>query len=402
MTNVSKIYECAREIYGECGIDTDAVLVRLADMPLSIHAWQGDDVVGFESTGHSLTGGCQVTGNYPGRARTSDELRKDIEQALGLIAGKRLRVCLQGHEVDKVFPGKDRDAFTLDNFSGWLDWAAEKGLGMDIAPAYYSHPKLDMGLSLSHPDAAIRRFWIDHGKACRRIGAEFGKRLGTPAVCNVWVPDGFKDIPADRCAPRERLLESLDATFEEKFPETQLLDAVESKLFGIGVESYTVGSNDRTDASSCTSAEASAGTATTLSFLTILCLILLASPSETTMAPTSSLRWIISMPPSTALRHGLSAHAAGRKPCLSQCSSRKDLMRTNTKAISLRAWPIAKPSRFFRGARSGHSSASRTTFRRTRMCLLLSVNMRRTSFSRDKLSTINMSVRRFGAHYRTT
>ncbi len=244
MTNVSKIYECAREIYGECGINTDAVLARLAEMPLSIHAWQGDDVVGFESTGHSLTGGCQVTGNYPGRARTSDELRKDIEQALGLIAGKRLRVCLQGHEVDKVFPGKDRDAFTLDNFSGWLDWAAEKGLGMDIAPAYYSHPKLDMGLSLSHPDAAIRRFWIDHGKACRRIGAEFGKRLGTPAVCNVWVPDGFKDIPADRRAPRERLLESLDATFEEKFPETQLLDAVESKLFGIGVESYTVGSND--------------------------------------------------------------------------------------------------------------------------------------------------------------
>jgi len=244
MTNVSKMYDFAREIYGEQGIDTDAALARLAEMPLCIHAWQGDDVVGFESTSHSLTGGCQVTGNYPGRARTPDELRQDLEQALALIAGKRLRVCLQGHEVDKVFPGQDRDAFTLENFSGWLDWAAAKGLGMDIAPAYYSHPKLDMGLSLSHPDAAIRRFWIDHGKACRRIGAEFGKRLGSPAVCNVWVPDGFKDIPADRRAPRERLLESLDATFEEKFPETQLLDAVESKLFGIGVESYTVGSND--------------------------------------------------------------------------------------------------------------------------------------------------------------
>ena len=244
MTQTAKIYECAREIYGERGIDTEAAMARLAEMPLSIHAWQGDDVVGFESTSHSLTGGCQVTGNYPGRARTPDELRQDLEQALALIAGKRLRVCLQGHEVDKVFPGQDRDAFTLENFSGWLDWAAAKGLGMDIAPAYYSHPKLDMGLSLSHPDAAIRRFWIDHGKACRRIGAEFGKRLGSPAVCNVWVPDGFKDIPADRRAPRERLLESLDATFEEKFPETQLLDAVESKLFGIGVESYTVGSND--------------------------------------------------------------------------------------------------------------------------------------------------------------
>ena len=244
MTNISKMYDFAKEIYGEQGIDTDAALARLAEMPLCIHAWQGDDVVGFESTAHSLTGGCQVTGNYPGRARTPDELRQDLEQALTLIAGKRLRVCLQAHEVDRIFPGQDRDAFTLDNFSGWLDWAAAKGLGMDIAPAYYSHPKLDMGLSLSHPDAGIRRFWIDHGKACRRIGAEFGKRLGSPAVCNVWVPDGFKDIPADRRAPRERLLESLDATFEEKFPETQLLDAVESKLFGIGVESYTVGSND--------------------------------------------------------------------------------------------------------------------------------------------------------------
>ena len=244
MSNISKLYDCAKEIYAERGIDTEAAMARVAEMPLSIHAWQGDDVVGFESTGHALTGGCQVTGNYPGRARTSDELRMDLEQAIALIAGKKLRVCLQAHEVDKLAPGQDRDTFTIDNFTGWLDWAAEKHLGMDIAPVYYSHPKLDMGLSLSHPDAAIRRFWVDHGKACRRIGAEFGKRLGTPCVCNVWVPDGFKDIPADRRAPRERLLESLNATFEEQFPETQLLDAVESKLFGIGVESYTTGSHD--------------------------------------------------------------------------------------------------------------------------------------------------------------
>ncbi len=244
MSNISKLYDCAKEIYAERGIDTEAAMARVAEMPLSLHAWQGDDVVGFESTGHALTGGCQVTGNYPGRARTSDELRKDLEQAIALIAGKKLRVCLQAHEVDTLAPGQDRDTFTIDNFTGWLDWAAEKHLGMDIAPVYYSHPKLDMGLSLSHPDAAIRRFWVDHGKACRRIGAEFGKRLGTPCVCNVWVPDGFKDIPADRRAPRERLLESLNATFEEQFPESLLLDAVESKLFGIGVESYTTGSHD--------------------------------------------------------------------------------------------------------------------------------------------------------------
>ena len=244
MSRLEEMYRIASEQYGELGINTEAVLKRLDEMPLSINAWQGDDVKGFETTGHALTGGCQVTGNYPGCARNSEELRQDLDTALKLLAGKKLRVCLQGHEVDCMMPGRDRDAFTLENFSGWLDWAADRKLGMDIAPAYYSHPKLIDGLSLSHPDPAIRQFWIDHGKAIRRIGAAFGARLGTPAVCNVWVPDGFKDQPADRRAPRERLLEALDATFAEEFPETQLLDAVESKLFGIGVESYTVGSHD--------------------------------------------------------------------------------------------------------------------------------------------------------------
>lgn len=244
MSRSEEMYRIASEQYGELGISTEAVLKRLDEMPLSINAWQGDDVKGFETTGHALTGGCQVTGNYPGCARNSEELRQDLDTALKLLAGKKLRVCLQGHEVDCMMPGRDRDAFTLENFSGWLDWAADRKLGMDIAPAYYSHPKLIDGLSLSHPDPAIRQFWIDHGKAIRRIGAAFGARLGTPAVCNVWVPDGFKDQPADRRAPRERLLEALDATFAEEFPETQLLDAVESKLFGIGVESYTVGSHD--------------------------------------------------------------------------------------------------------------------------------------------------------------
>ena len=244
MKHVNSMYQLAREIYGELGIDTENAMKRLDAMPLTIHAWQGDDVVGFESTGHALTGGCQVTGNYPGRARTSEELRGDLDQALKLMPGKSLRVCLQGHEVDTIKPGQDRDSFTLENFSGWLDWAADRKLGMDIAPAYYSHPKLDHGLSLSHPDPAIRQFWINHGIACRRIGAAFARRLGSPAVCNVWVPDGYKDCPADRRAPRERLLEVLDATFAESFPETEVIDTVESKLFGIGVESYTVGSHD--------------------------------------------------------------------------------------------------------------------------------------------------------------
>ena len=244
MNLTEKLYRVAAEIYAEHGVNVDVAMKRLDQMPLSINAWQGDDVTGFESTGHALTGGCQVTGNYPGRARDADELRQDLDKALALLPGKAFRVCLQGHEVDRMTPGRDRDAFTLENFTGWLDWAAERRLGMDIAPAYYSHPKLVNGLSLSNPDPDIRRFWIDHGKAIRRIGAAFGRRLGSPAVCNVWVPDGYKDRPVDRRAPRERLLEALDETFAEIFPETELLDAVESKLFGIGVESYTVGSND--------------------------------------------------------------------------------------------------------------------------------------------------------------
>ena len=243
MSRIEKNYLAAKEEYAALGIDTEAVLQRLAAEPVSIHAWQGDDVKGFEAETHDLTGGCQVTGNYPGAARNADELRQDLDKAMELLAGT-LRVNLQAHEVDRMFPGQDRDALTVDNYANWLSWAKARKIGLDLAPAYYSHDKLDHGLSLSHPDKAIRQFWIDHGKACRRIGAEFGRTLGTACLCNIWVPDGFKDIPADRLSLRQRLLESLDATFEEDFPETELLDAVESKLFGIGAESFTVGSHD--------------------------------------------------------------------------------------------------------------------------------------------------------------
>ena len=243
MNQTEKSFNIACDIYREHGVDPVEVIEKLKNIPISLHAWQGDDVVGFENFTSALTGGCQVTGNYPGRARTADELRSDLELVMKLVPGTK-RVCLQGHQVDKMIPGVDRDGFTIENFSGWLSWAEEKKIGMDIAPCYYSHPKLDHGLSLSHPDAGIRKFWIDHGKAIRRIGAEFGKKLGTPAVCNFWMPDGFKDIPADRYQPRLRLAESLDEIFSEKIDEKYLLDAVESKLFGIGVESCTVGSHD--------------------------------------------------------------------------------------------------------------------------------------------------------------
>ena len=243
MERTDQNYRIANEIYAGCGVDTEQAMHELETIPLSIHAWQGDDVQGFEGTGHALTGGCLVSGNYPGCARNSEELRGDLDVALLLIPGSH-RICLQGHEIDRAVPGVDRDAFTIEQFSGWLAWAEAKKLGLDIAPAFYSHPKLDHGLSLSHPDAGIRRFWIDHAKSIRRIGAEFGRVLGTPAVCNEWVPDGFKDTPADRVAPRERLRESLDEIFADELPETLLLDAVESKLFGIGAESFTVGSHD--------------------------------------------------------------------------------------------------------------------------------------------------------------
>ena len=243
MSNIEKSFEIACDIYREHGVDPVKAIETLKKIPVSLHAWQGDDVVGFENFETALTGGCQVTGNYPGRARTADELRSDLDLVLKLVPGTK-RVCLQGHQVDKMIPGVDRDGFTIEHFANWLAWAQENKIGMDIAPCFYSHPKLDHGFSLSHPDPAIRKFWIDHGKAIRRIGEEFGKRLGTPAVCNFWMPDGFKDIPADRYQPRLRLAESLDTIFAEKIDEKYLLDAVESKLFGIGVESCTVGSHD--------------------------------------------------------------------------------------------------------------------------------------------------------------
>ena len=243
MNRTEKSFEIAKEIYAEHGVDVFNAMKQLEGIPLCIHAWQGDDVVGFENTNHALTGGCQVTGNYPGRARTSNELRADLDLALKLIPGHH-KVGLQAHQVDNLEPGQDRDSFTIENFSGWLDWAKDKKIGLDIAPAFYSHPKLDHGFSLSHPDEGIRKFWIEHGKAVRTIGADFGRVLGMPAVCNFWIPDGFKDTPADRYSPRRRLLESLDACFEEKLPASLELDAVESKLFGIGTESYTTGSNE--------------------------------------------------------------------------------------------------------------------------------------------------------------
>jgi L-rhamnose isomerase len=240
---VRQSYEIARELYAKWGVDTDKVLETLNNIPISIHCWQGDDVAGFERASDQLTGGIQVTGNYPGSARTPDELRKDIEKVLSLTPGK-YRVNLHAIYAETGGVKVERDQLEPKYFANWVAWAKEKELGLDFNPTFFSHPLSDDGYTLSHPKKEIRDFWIRHGKACRKIGEYFGKELGSTCVTNIWIPDGDKDIMVDRLAPRERLKESLDAILEEKISPEHNLDAVESKLFGIGSESYVVGSHE--------------------------------------------------------------------------------------------------------------------------------------------------------------
>ncbi len=242
MSNIDKAYELAQERYAAIGVDTAAAIAGLGKIAISLHCWQGDDVSGFEHATGSLTGGIQATGNYPGKARNAAELREDLDFAFRLIPGKH-RVNLHALYAEKGGSKADRDAYTVDMFRHWINWAKANGLKLDFNPTYFSHPK-STDATLSSADPAIRQFWIEHGKACRRIAAQMGRELGSPCVNNVWIPDGSKDIPADREAPRMRLIESLDAVFAEEFPADQLRDAVECKLFGIGSESYVVGSHE--------------------------------------------------------------------------------------------------------------------------------------------------------------
>jgi L-rhamnose isomerase len=240
---VEAAYRLARERYAEIGVDTEAAARRLAKIPLSLHCWQGDDVGGFENIGSQLGGGLAVTGNYPGKARTPDELRADLDQALSLIPGEHR---LNLHAFYGEFGGKrvERDAIEPAHFSNWISWAKKNGLGMDFNPTFFAHPKAADGFTLAHRDKGIRDFWIEHGRRCREIGAAFGKALGKPCVTNVWIPDGYKDTPADRVGPRERLVESLDAIFKKSISPKFNRDAVEPKLFGIGSESYVAGSHE--------------------------------------------------------------------------------------------------------------------------------------------------------------
>ncbi len=241
MKKIEKLYQLAKERYQEMGVDADAAMEKLAQTPISLHCWQGDDVGGFENTDGGLTGGIQVTGNYPGRARTPQELRADLDFVFGLIPGKH-RVNL--HAIYAEAKGKvERNALEPKHFQNWIDWAKANGLGLDFNPTFFSHPLSDNG-TLSSADAAVRKYWIEHGIACRKIAESMGKQLGKTCVTNFWTPDGSKDIPADRFSPRKRLKDSLDQIFADKINPKYNLDAVESKLFGIGAESYTVGSHE--------------------------------------------------------------------------------------------------------------------------------------------------------------
>ena len=237
-------YEETKKIYAKYGVDTEKALERLKNIPVSVHCWQGDDVIGFDGS-DSLDGGIQTTGNYPGRARTPEELFADIERAFALMPGKKrinVHACyaLLGEDKGKV----DRDGYEYKHFEPWVKLAKKLGMdGVDFNPTFFAHPKMKDGLSLSSPDEETRAFWVRHGKACLKIAAEMGKAMGSPCLVNIWIPDGYKDIPADRLSPRLRLKKSLDEILEN-YDKEWVIPAVESKVFGIGIESYTVGNNE--------------------------------------------------------------------------------------------------------------------------------------------------------------
>ncbi len=240
---MSKFYELAKEQYAALGIDTEAALATLANIPISVHCWQGDDVMGFDGV-DALSGGIQTTGNYPGRATNFEELKADLAKAFSMMPGKKR---LNLHACYAILGGEsvDRDAYTAAHFAPWVEFAKSIGLdGIDFNPTMFSHPKMKDGLSLSSPDADTRKFWIDHCIACLKIAEYFADEFGNPSTVNIWIPDGYKDVPADRLNPRLRLKDSLDKILACGYDKSKVTVCVESKVFGIGVESYTVGNSE--------------------------------------------------------------------------------------------------------------------------------------------------------------
>jgi L-rhamnose isomerase len=238
----NQIFEFAKQRYADLGVDVKSAMSRLDSIPVSIQCWQGDDIGGFENSAGILTGGIQVTGNYPYKARNAEELRVDLQKAISLIPGKS-RVNIHAIYLESDAPVQ-RDAIEPMHFQNWVEWARMNNLGLDFNPSCFSHPLSNSGFTLSHNDSGIRQFWIDHCKASRRVSAYLGKELGSPSIMNIWVPDGMKDITFNRLEPRQRMLESLDNIISDKISHDYHIDSVESKLFGIGAESFTVGSNE--------------------------------------------------------------------------------------------------------------------------------------------------------------
>ena len=238
-------YESAKEIYAKLGVDTDLAIKKLKEIPVSLHCWQGDDVIGFDHDG-PLTGGIQTTGNYPGKARTPEELMQDMDKVMSLCPGKKK---LNIHACYAIFEDGEyanRDKLEPKHFEKWVEFAKERNMGIDFNPTFFSHPKVKDGLTLSSPDEETRKFWVDHGKACIRISEYFAKETGVPCVMNIWIGDGYKDIPADRMGPRMRYKQSIEEILAEPYDKALVKPCVESKVFGIGVEAYTVGSAEFT------------------------------------------------------------------------------------------------------------------------------------------------------------
>lgn len=238
-------YESAKKIYAKYGIDADIAIQRCKEIPISLHCWQGDDVTGFDHGG-TLTGGIQTTGNYPGKARTPEELLADMDKALSLMPGTKKINIHASYAIFENGEFADRDKLEPKHFQKWVEFAKERGLGIDFNPTFFSHPKVKDGLTLTSPDVDTRNFWIEHGKACIRIANYFAEETGFPCIMNIWIGDGFKDIPADRMGPRMRYKESIDAILSEPYDFNKVKPCVESKVFGIGVEAYTAGSAEFT------------------------------------------------------------------------------------------------------------------------------------------------------------
>ena len=235
-------YNYAKEKYAKYGVDCDKAIEVLKNVPISMHCWQGDDVLGFDTEG-ALTGGIQTTGNYPGKARSPKELMQDMDMVFSLVPGKKK---LNLHASYAIFEGEkaDRDALLPEHFSAWVAYAKERNMGIDFNPTFFSHPMVKDNLTLSSPDETVRKFWVEHGKCCLKIAEYFAEETGIPCVMNVWIPDGYKDIPADRLGPRQRFKQSLDEILSIDYDKSKVFVCLESKVFGIGMESYTVGSSE--------------------------------------------------------------------------------------------------------------------------------------------------------------